>query len=170
MSVATPIVPSAPAPAARAKFVAQTVTLVHPPERVARALSGEIRRHLRPSGIFFVSPAAIRWTGAALERRLVGQVPFRFFGNNNYYGYLFQMSLASNGSATDVTIVAERSGFGKLIVPLQYIAGLMLCGVGVLFPLVLIPRLDARVNRWTVELKDALAAWDDLADVGSTEP
>lgn len=99
----------------------------------------------------------IQWQ-ATSPTTLAGKIPY--LRGKNISQYVFASTLSAEPDGTRVTLTATRGSFAAVAIPMVYVLGLLMCCVGVIFPLIAIPRFEKLVAQAVASSGSALSAWD----------
>lgn len=100
----------------------------------------------------------IKWSENS-PNHIVGKISY--FRRKKLSTFRFHMNLESIASGTQVLISVEPTSFFFKNKWILYLLGLLMCGVGIIFPLVGLNMLEQRVNSIITDISNAILVWDN---------
>ncbi len=99
----------------------------------------------------------IKW-GEYDANHTVGKIAY--LRRKKLSGFRFHIYFESVGQGTNVTVSVEPTAFFYKNKWIVYLAGLVMCGIGIIFPLVGFSLLDQRVNSIVADLCNSILTWN----------
>jgi hypothetical protein len=88
---------------------------------------------------------------------IIGKIPY--LRSKNLSAYRFHVHLEGENGGSRATITTEEAAFFLKNKWIVYAAGLMMCCVGVVFPIVGLSLLEKRIRETQADIAKALATW-----------
>ncbi len=137
-----------------------TVSLKHPPERVAAAL---LNKELEPfygtrGRIIERNPSRlIKWSRNGAQS-LLGKISY--FTNKTLCVYRFKVDTLPEGQGTRTVLSAQNGPYSSFFRLVTYVVGLCMCVVGILFAIFIDKLVERGLQSYVENLHRAVVAWD----------